>query len=60
MYGMLKPMLVKKLEIVYNMKTGSLSNEKSNICFIVLLASAEQQMPSEKLSLSIVLVISTA
>lgn len=60
-YGMLKPMLVKKLDIVYSMNTGSLSREKSNNVFIVLLASAEQQIPSENWSLSIfVLVISVA
>lgn len=57
-YGMLKPMLVKKLEIEYNMNTGSLSKDKSNICFIVFLASAVQHIPSVKLSLSMVLVIS--
>lgn len=46
--GMLKPMLVRKFEAVYMMKTGSLSNVKSNMCLIVFLASAEQQPPSEE------------
>lgn len=57
-YGMLKPTLVKKFEIVYKMKIGSLSNVKSNICLMVFLASVEQQIPSENWSSSTELTVS--